>query len=145
MENILFQSVGIPSKRKSILVGGGTVLILAGLLLVAISNMLYNQDGALIIGVLGIVMGILFICLIFIENPAKYRFFIYTDHIEGKPSLEEDVSIPFSHIYSVQKIDTMGQEMLVLKTDTKVYSFAFHDVATAYKLIEQKLNEMENN
>lgn len=150
MEKLLYESQGTPQKRKKGIGAMGVVEIVCGgfLLLVAFSDVLRSDDVntfLYIAGFAAVALGV-FVC----SNSSKsdytdkYCLRLYEDHIEGTTtSPYEEFSVTYDEVEDVKKQVLLSNPMLYIQTSKKIYVVLVDDLDEAFRIIDQKLADLE--
>lgn len=148
-EDLLFQSIGAPKKRKQWLMVSGIILIVAGgLLLVITLAYLYGKAKMTfsIFGIASILFGIMVLIVIKFDFTNKCEFKIYSGHVEGIQTFpRKQFSLSYQEILSVRKESLFGNDLLFLETRDTTYSALTNQVNEAYAIISHKLDNLERD
>ncbi len=142
MDNLLFESKGAPAKRKKTIRNCSIGAIICGILLLLICQKI--AEGLALWGAIAIIAGI--IGLIFCNNDFADKSYlqIYDDRVTGRQLSPDSVfELKYDQIYNVKKANLISNEFLVIEGKTESYSVLVNDLDAAYRIINNKLDELE--
>lgn len=145
-EELLFESLGFPQKRKKLMNVCTVIMLVLGVILLFLSVLVYGELRQLCI-LIGIAAVILSVIMIFYNKSSEskhVRFAIYSGHIEGTVvGSEKEISVPYSEIFEVQKAEVLSNELLMIETRETTYTFFTNYLDQAYQILNQKLSSLE--
>lgn len=148
MEKLLFESEGSPGKRKKALQICGVLIMVCGgalaLLGMAAPSYVEGKGVIILLGLGAIVVGGVFLTLPNYDFTTRAFLRIYEGHVEGRQvAPTREFNLKYEHIYNVKKTEFAMNELLVIEGEHVSYAVLVDDVKTAYRIISDKLDELE--
>lgn len=156
MENLLFQSSGMPAKQKKFLQLCGILLIICGLILLVIAQIkesswygysyyLFDEDGRTLLsllGGLGCVFGVAGLLYIQFDSFNKAQLLMYDSCVMGvQPTPLQKFSLSYDEITNVEQVTVIKTDMLIIRTSITTYTVPTDNLQQAYQVLCQKVAE----
>lgn len=148
MEKLLYESSGTLEKRARLLRICGGVIIACGVLLMllgmAAPSYVDGKDMILVLGIAAMAFGGFFCAMPNFDFASKAYLRLYEDHVEGRQvGPTREFRLRYEEIYNVRKNSLMGNDFIVIDTANDSFAVLVNDQATAYWIVDQKLDELE--
>lgn len=157
MENLLFISVGIPTKSKKTAQACGALVIICGVILIVIAQLKRKSWGGheyymleedartmlMLIGVIACIVGVILLIAI-MRSPVNHaRLSLYETYLTGVQARPyQEFTIAYKDVTGVE-ISPVQTNLLIIKTAITTYTVPTENITFAHKLLCEKV--MENN